>query len=110
MQPSTAASRRRGRKPKPRGETVAPVAVPQLDRAVPELSQLAHDGQSQPAASRVAIAGLVEAREPLEDPLTIGVPDPGPVVGHVDDDAAAVAVRGDGDPAVRVPDGVVDEI
>ena len=79
--------------------------------AVPP-DQLADDGQPEPAAAGVAVAGLVEPGEPLEDPLPVRLRDARPVVGRPRRRRSCAARAGRRPrPRVRgVPDGVVDQV
>lgn len=67
-------------------------------------------GEAQARAALVAAAGVVQAHEAFEDPLTLGLRDARPVVADRDHHAAAFRTHRDGDRTLRVTLRVVQQI
>lgn len=68
------------------------------------------DGESETGTARVPAPGLVEADEPLEDPLPVLRSDTGPVVADGEDDVVALHGHGHRDGARRVPLRIVASV
>src|SRR2546423_9845169 len=72
----------------------------------------ARDREAEPAAAVIAVTGLVDAVEAVEDPLEAIGRDPGTGVGDAELDPVAVDRPRDRDPvpSARVVDGVLREV
>ena len=74
------------------------LAVSDHDGAAVEFGDVAHDREAEAVAAARPVAGIVEAHEPVEDPLASFGRDPGPVV--LDDEFGGVRCGADGYPNV----------
>ena len=62
------------------------------ESAVVLMGDVAGDGQPEARSAEVPAAGVVQAGEALEDPLTVGIGNAGSVVGHLQYGQAGVLV------------------
>ena len=72
--------------------------------------QLTRDREAEPGAATVAVAGLVEPCEAVEDPFPVAHGDAGAVVGHRDDSPVRRTAEGQVDAGRSVSAGVLDQV
>lgn len=73
-------------------------------------NDLPRDRQAQPKAPLPGNPGLVEAGEALEDTLTIGCRDPGPIISNSENRVAIVGSKAQRHGGPSMAHGVVDEV
>src|SRR5438046_3085896 len=91
-------------------ESGAGLALLHDDRAAVSPDDLPDDGEAEADAALSAAAGVVEAREAVEDPLSVGGRDPAPVVLDRQDRFPQLGANLERDPGAGVALGVPQEI